>query len=267
MAGQWWRGGNRKEKEAGMSTKMAKSTTTGISHSPSPIRVAERGLDLRGKLHFLKRVLSSKGNGRRARGVSKQRTAKQINRNTAARENWRSRRHHHSRRKKKGYGFGTTKKPLTQRNTPPSSTQAAPKQHQQKAPLRRPCSSRARLHSPPNYDNKMQCENTQKQSRQSCAGADIYYPAADFLEGETLGAGTAGEGRLDGSGAEDAEGGEGISRMSLSLLPAAAADGAGAGGVFLCEVLGRLTFERDGRLAYTVCLCLESLEAMFRCCC
>ena len=159
MAGQWWRGGNRKEKEAGMSTKMAKSTTTGISHSPSPIRVAERGLDLRGKLHFLKRVLSSKGNGRRARGVSKQRTAKQINRNTAARENWRSRRHHHSRRKKKGYGFGTTKKPLTQRNTPPSSTQAAPKQHQQKAPLRRPCSSRARLHSPPNYDNKTQCEN------------------------------------------------------------------------------------------------------------
>jgi hypothetical protein len=31
---------------------MAKSTTAGISHSPSPIRIAERGLDLRGKLHF-----------------------------------------------------------------------------------------------------------------------------------------------------------------------------------------------------------------------
>jgi hypothetical protein len=56
----------------------------------------------------------------------------------------------------------------------PSSTQAAPKQHQQHAPLRRPCSLRARLHSPPNYGNKTQCENTQKQSRQSCVGAYIY---------------------------------------------------------------------------------------------
>ncbi len=117
-------GGNRKEKEAGMSTKMAKSTTASISHSPSPIRIAERGLDLRGKLHFLKRFLSSKRNGRRARGVSKQRTATQINRNTDARERWRSRHHHHSRRR--DTGSAQPRKRLTQRNTPPSSTQAAP---------------------------------------------------------------------------------------------------------------------------------------------